>query len=363
MQENKPKLCYILQYFDENDDSHFYHIYGALAELAKEFDIYLILEKAKGVPNIENIGKVYVQKRSFLAFRAMEIFFVCLKARKAGYENFYVHYSRVGALCAAWARCKVYYWNCGLPWLYEKGLSRFISKLIYRKISFLVTGNETMRNLYAQNYGIDLKKIKTAPNWIDLKRFDSYADKKSLREKKNLPIDKKILLFVHTLSKRKGADLIPVLFKQLDEIGFDGLILVIGDGPEKQRLSQVIETNNLNNRIKMLGGVSNREIADYYLLADMFVMPSREEGVPRVLIEAMAAGLPYVASNVGGVGEMGSAGAKKYLFQAGDMTAAASKIINLFEEKNYKEFVEAGKEKVMAYSTVEYIDNFKKIFV
>jgi len=84
------KICYILPDFDENNISHFYHLYEFLENLSEKIDLFIIAEKGKKI----NIGKTsYIQKFKFLPFRFLESFFTILRVRLMGYKNFYTHYS------------------------------------------------------------------------------------------------------------------------------------------------------------------------------------------------------------------------------------------------------------------------------
>ena len=94
-------------------------------------------------------------------------------------------------------------------------------------------------------------------------------------------------------------------------------------------LNSIIQ-RNLGERIKLLGAVPNRDILKYFIAADVFLMPSREEGFPRVLIEAMAAGLPYVASDIGGVREISPPQAQEFIVKSGDIDGYVEKIKNAF---------------------------------
>jgi len=74
------------------------------------------------------------------------------------------------------------------------------------------------------------------------------------------------------------------------------LFLIAGEGP----LSDIIQGDN----IKLVGSIPQRDTPKYFAAADIFLMPSEEEGFPHVLLESMAAGVPFVASDVGGVRDM-----------------------------------------------------------
>jgi glycosyltransferase involved in cell wall biosynthesis len=76
--------------------------------------------------------------------------------------------------------------------------------------------------------------------------------------------------------------------------------VVVGDGPGLKELLSAVDLGGLDDLIEMRGSLPNRTLPDLYRAADCFLMPSYEEGFPRVVIEAMASGLPVVASDAGG---------------------------------------------------------------
>ena len=140
--------------------------------------------------------------------------------------------------------------------------------------------------------------------------------------------------------------------------------MVIGEGPYKNKLIDEIKDNGLEKQINVLGMVPNKEIADYYNRTDVLIMPSMEEGFPRVLLEAMASGIPYVASDVGAVREISPEIAQRFLVKAGDTEMFAHKIENLIlDEELYLNFRKDGLEKVKEFSLDNAINKFIEFFV
>jgi glycosyltransferase involved in cell wall biosynthesis len=113
----------------------------------------------------------------------------------------------------------------------------------------------------------------------------------------------RIILSVGRLSREKGhRDLITaasILRENHPDLVF--VVLLIGDGPERRRLEQQAQALGLCDRVRFTGYQQN--LMTYYTLSDIFVLPSYSEGSPNVLLEAMIAGTPIVASAVGGVPE------------------------------------------------------------
>jgi glycosyltransferase involved in cell wall biosynthesis len=121
-------------------------------------------------------------------------------------------------------------------------------------------------------------------------------DKAKAREEKKIS-NKFTVLFVGRLTKKKGVALLLNIARKLNHIQF----VFIGVGPLE---SMLITASKDNNNIKFLGKKKNKELVDYYNTADIFCIPSLyEEGYGRVVVEAVACGVPVVGSNKGGIKE------------------------------------------------------------
>lgn len=354
------KICYILPEYNENTDSHFFHIYEFLEKLSQKLDIFLIVEKSNiKAEDIKITNTVYVQKFKFIPFRFLESFVMVLKARIKGYKIFYTHYCYIGGINAAiiskLSGGTSYYWNCAMNWLFkQKSFSKTGFNLCLKLSDYLVTGSEEMKKGYASHYNLNPEKIRVMPNWINLERF-----KLTKKEDSNI----KNLLFVHWLSKRKGADIIVPIVLKLKQTISDFKLIVIGHGPYKEKLLQEIKENNLENLITVLGSIPQKEVVGYYDKSDIFIMPSMEEGFPRVLLEAMAMGVPYVATDVGAVREMSPETAQRFLTKPGEVERFVQKIeILITDPKIYKKFREEELEKVKEYSLDNIVNKFIELF-
>jgi glycosyltransferase involved in cell wall biosynthesis len=110
-----------------------------------------------------------------------------------------------------------------------------------------------------------------------------------------------VLLFVGNLVAVKGID---VLLHALASSKSPGRLVVVGAGPERAPLARLAGELGVADRVTFLGSLPQAALPDWYRAADLFVLPSRSEGVPNVLLEASACGTPWVASRVGGIPEM-----------------------------------------------------------
>lgn len=137
------------------------------------------------------------------------------------------------------------------------------------------------------------------------------------------------LLFVGRLAAVKG---VPVLLEALAKArggGTGASLTLIGDGPEREELQAQAAALGLTGAVTFAGYKSQDEVAQALGQADMLVLPSFAEGVPVVLMEAMAAGLPVIATRVGGVGELVEDGLTGLTVPPGDAAALARAIETL----------------------------------
>ncbi|MBX2806830.1 MAG: glycosyltransferase [Hyphomicrobiales bacterium] len=163
------------------------------------------------------------------------------------------------------------------------------------------------------------------------------------------------LLFVGRLAGVKG---ISVLFQALEQVvrRFPGLHLtLIGDGPEREDLEREAGARGLAGAVSFAGYRSQAEVAKALRETDMLVLPSFAEGVPVVLMEAMAAGLPIISSRVAGIPELVEDGVSGLLVPPGDADAVASAISELLADPALRVSMgERGRAKVVSEFNLKY---------
>jgi len=355
MNQGRHKLLYILPKYDTNTDTHFAYLYTFLESLSEKLDVCVITERVHGEVQHKSVQDGFVLHLHTATLRVLEELVVILRAHRAEYRDIYVHYSFTGALAALVVTKlfggRVFYWNCGMPWLYKRGpLREAVFRFILRN-TILVTGANSLRNEYVKRYGLSITDTRVLPNWIDLAGV-SRAEKSISRERLNIDQNKKVVLFVHHLSKRKGADMIAPVAKLLPGTVF----VVVGDGPYMRQLKK--ETANEGN-VFVIGRVANRDIGTYFSAADAFFVPSEEEGFPHVILESMAYGVPYVASDVGAVREISPEIEHKYIIERREPERFASALEQMFVDKiDTSALVEqAGK-----YSEANAVSSFMELF-
>jgi L-malate glycosyltransferase len=119
-------------------------------------------------------------------------------------------------------------------------------------------------------------------------------------------------------------------FQRLVELGVDAQLVLVGDGPERAALERRAQELRIQKRTLFAG--YQRDIAPYWDLFDVFLLPSGNEGTPVVAMESLAARIPVVATRVGGVPDVVRDGTDGFLTDVGDIEALASRLAELARE-------------------------------
>ena len=188
---------------------------------------------------------------------------------------------------------------------------------------------------------------------IDLDKFQKKEPtRQEIRNKLSIPESKIILMSVGELTKRKNHMVMIEALARLKE--YDILYVICGDGPLKAQLRAKAEELGVRDRLKLLG--FRKDIAELHKAADIFVFPSLQEGLPVALMEAMASGLPIVASKIRGNEDLISNNQGGYLVNPTDSEQVAKAIEKMIqnpekrekmEERNLEIITKYGQETVL----------------
>ena len=232
----------------------------------------------------------------------------------------------------------------------EKFLSRFTDGLItinqedYRRAQKFHAG----KTILIPGVGIDLDKFqKKEPT------------RQEIRNKLGIPESKIILMSVGELTKRKNHMVMIEALARLKE--YDILYVICGDGPLKAQLRAKAEELGVRDRLKLLG--FRKDIAELHKAADIFVFPSLQEGLPVALMEAMASGLPIVASKIRGNEDLISNNQGGYLVSPTDSEQVAKAIEKMIQNpKKRKKMEERNLEIITKYGQETVLQKMDEFF-
>jgi len=194
----------------------------------------------------------------------------------------------------------------GYSWFYGEAVVDAVAKLYTHSIGKWILSSYDEVILLSkraseevENFGVPHGKISVIPNGVNLEDFKRHAETEDLRADLAIKRGNKVLLFVGRLAKVKRLDVLLALTKSLLKEGIPVRTVIVGDGPEKQYYEKLAEP--IKDNVNFVGFIPHNQLPKYYLLADVFILPSLSEGLPTVLLEAAAAEKPCVATNVYGV--------------------------------------------------------------
>jgi glycosyltransferase involved in cell wall biosynthesis len=201
-------------------------------------------------------------------------------------------------------------------------LTRPLIHKIWRESLKPVANSEGLKRLAQQS--APQMDIATIPNGIDTERYHPSLNGAARPRVR--------LLFVGRLSVQKD---LPTLIDALSHVVRQTPnveLHIVGDGPERARLQRMVSERHLSDRVTFRGWVNKDRIAECYQNADAFVLPSRYEGMPNVVLEAMACGLPIVATDIAGCEELVQENVNGYLVPVGDSDALAARLTALVSD-------------------------------
>ena len=243
-----------------------------------------------------------------------------------------------------------------LPWNFKRPLS----KLVFRHADAVAAYSENMKKEIQK---ISDRDICIITNGVDLQLFENLTREKA-RNNLQFNKDQKILTFVGTLRPVKGVKYLiqamDILIKQKTDIR----LILVGDGPDREALQRMTEDLKLGNYITFIGKVSHEKVPEFMVASDIFVLPSLSEGFGSVNLEAFAAGLPIVATKVGGLPEIIKEGENGLLVESKNPKQLAEIILLLLDNPELRnKFSENNKLKVKNYTWDNVVDVLEKMFI
>ena len=189
----------------------------------------------------------------------------------------------------------------------------------------------------------DIKKdIEVIPNFIDLDRFK--RSNKGHFKKAICPEDEKVVTHVSNFREVKNVPDVISTFDRILKNGVEAKLLMVGDGPDRQRAENRCRELKICDKVRFLG--KQEQVEEVLSMSDLFLIPSGSETFGLAALEAMSCGVPVVSSNIGGLPEVNIHGETGYLCELGDvesMGECSTKILK--DEKLHKKMSKAARKR------------------
>jgi glycosyltransferase involved in cell wall biosynthesis len=215
------------------------------------------------------------------------------------------HRLRVPAVFSYHTRLEHYAHFVPLPgMLFRNFISHALIKRFANKCDAVIVPTYSAEE-YLRMIGVK-KPVFVQPTGIDYRRFQEVTAGQVARLRSSLGIgDERVLISVSRLSNEKNIDfLIDAIASLREQTERPFLVLMIGDGHQRERLHRRIDELNLARHFRLLGAVPPEDMAIYYRLGQLFLFASKSETQGMVILEAMAAGLPVVAVRSSGIDDV-----------------------------------------------------------
>lgn len=225
--------------------------------------------------------------------------------------------------------------------------NRILSKVTHRVIAV----SEAVKDHLVRYDHIAPDHITVLPNAIDLRLFGAH-DRIEVRRRLDIPPDAYLVGTVGRLEPQKGHVVLLQAMQELAAACPEARLLLVGGGSQEWPLRQVAKDLGLADRITFAG--ERRDVPALLVAMDLFVLPSLWEGLPLVLLEAMASGLPAVATRVGGVPEVVSDGSTGILIDPERPDQLAAAIMRCRNDRNgAARMAEAARRWVEAHASIQ----------
>ncbi|EKD58410.1 MAG: glycosyl transferase group 1 protein [uncultured bacterium] len=315
--------------------------------------------------NADNIH--YQTKQELIAYTWKAFWFARKLAKKNSYDLTHSFFSVPCGFISMLLK-----WEFGLPYIislrgsdvpgYSErfvGLYRWVTPTILRiwkGAEFVVANSQGLKEL-ALRSGTK-KEIGVVYNGIAVNEFFPQVE--------NLNSEQFTIICVSRVTPRKGIRFLIQAFKILSGRYENMRLLIVGDGNEKKSLEDLVQGLDLKDKVEFAGIVSHDKLLPYYQRADVFVLPSLNEGMSNVMLEALACGLPVVATETGGTKELLTDGLNGLVVRMKDADDIADKIERLILDRNLKNAMSLESRKLaetLSWGNVagEYVAMYKKI--
>ena len=203
----------------------------------------------------------------------------------------------------------------------------------------IIVASYSMKREIEDHFRLPPEKIDVIPNAVDVEQYQRNVDREAIRARYMIGGHERLVLFVGRLVPQKGVEhmirAVPMVLKEHPE----AIFLIVGEGWSKSYLESLTRSLGCESRVRFLGFLPDRDLVELTISADVLVVPSSYEPFGIVALEGMAAGVPVVASNTGGLSEIIEHDRTGVLVYPGDPRSIAWGINRVLSDKEYSKYL------------------------
>lgn len=249
---------------------------------------------------------------------------------------------------------------CSLRVMDPRKYQIWLERITKNFVTLFIANSEILRQFSIFNAGINPEKIITIYNGIDSNRY-SYLNPQSKREELGIKENDYLIGTIGRLDEQKGIEYLFKALKIIKEQIQNFKCLVVGNGRLRSKLEQLKVKLGIKENVILTG--ARTDANDLMAMFNLFVLPSLWEGLPNVLLEAMACEKPIIATNVGGVPELIENEKSGILVEPKDPNSLAKAIIELIKNKEKSKIVsQQARKRVEKFSLDKMVKEIEKIY-
>jgi L-malate glycosyltransferase len=235
---------------------------------------------------------------------------------------------------------------------------RSLTQFSIRKSDGLTAVSEYLQQETHDKFDIPLDDIRVIPNFVDLDRYsrDAYPCHRSKLAREG----ERIITHISNFRGVKRVDDVVRVFARIAR-SMPARLLLVGDGPDRVKAHDIAEAEGVLDRVLFLG--KQNSVAELLSCSDLFLLPSENEAFGLVALEAMACGVPVIATRTGGIPEVVADGVSGYLAAIGDVDAMAESGLALLNDPDaWKRFSAAARRDAERFSADRVVADYESFY-
>ncbi|MEO1290019.1 MAG: glycosyltransferase family 4 protein [Chloroflexota bacterium] len=202
---------------------------------------------------------------------------------------------------------------------------------------YIMSASKSGYDFILDNHLCPVERLFVAQPGINLREFRTQQSKTRTQAFMRFELEKQAIIgVVARLVEDKGVDRAIEAAHIMKQSGqLPAKVMIAGDGPERQKLENLVADLDMQEHVRFFGQLQPEQMADFYQMMDIYVLATNREGCPISILEAMASGVPVVASAVGDVPYLVQSGVNGYTIEKPEPSNIAQHIIKIFQTDNF----------------------------